>query len=74
MTNQQLAILYMELHCKLEAALIEAEEALPPEAKKTFKTFLGKEKTFTPALSGIQTAVNELKQHADLLLNEGAKP
>ena len=70
MTNQQLAILLLDLHAKFESALAEAEAQLPPEAKKTIKTFLGKEYTVIPALSSIQNAVNELQSRADLLLTK----
>ena len=74
MTNQQLATLLYSLHANFEAALREAEALLPPQTKKTIKTFLGAEYIVIPALPGIQNAINELQSHADLLLTKGETP
>ena len=74
MTNQQLAVLLLELHGKFTLALDDAVAQVPPEARKTVRTFFGTPHTFIPALTGIKQAVDELKEHADLLSNQGVQP
>lgn len=67
MTNQQLAVVLMQLHGRFNSALTEAKAALPPEAHVLIKPLFGKGYTVVPALYGIQNSVNDLKKQADLL-------
>ena len=72
MTNEQLAIMLSELHQKLDGALTEVKENLPPEFRKTTKTFIGTTYTSIPILSKMQSAVDDLNEQVKLLLTQGA--
>ena len=67
MTNQQLAVLFLNLHHKFSIALEEAERELPDSARVMIKPLFGKGYRTIPALYGIQAAVDDLKKQADLL-------